>query len=73
MTALEIMGFATNRIPMLHVAGAFSAKRCRADSLHFWDPWEAGRGLWTTYGVRPANHPKIRLEQFFQWISAQPY
>ena len=72
MTALEIMGFAANRIPMLHVAGAFPARRCRADSLHFGDLWEAGRGLWTTSGVRPANHPKIRLEQFFQWISAQP-
>ena len=73
MTALEIMGFAANRIPMLHVAGAFPAERCRADSPYFGDLWEAGRGLWTTAGVRPANHPKIRLEQFFQWISAQPH
>lgn len=70
---LEIMGFAANRIPMLHAAGAFPAIRCRADSLHFGDLWEAGRGLWTTPGVRPANHPKIRLEQFFQSIPAQPH
>ena len=37
MTALEIMGFAANLIPMLNVAGEFPAKRCRADSLHFCD------------------------------------
>jgi hypothetical protein len=73
MTALEIMGFAANRIPMLHVAGAFPAKRCRLDNLRFEDLWEAGRELWTTSGVRPANHPKIRLEQFFEWISVQPH
>ena len=27
----------------------------------------------TTSGVRPANQPKIWLEQFFLWVSAQPH
>ncbi len=73
LTALEVMGLAANRIPMLHVAGAFPAKRFRSENLKFGDIWEAGYDLWTTTGVRPANYPKIRLEQFVQWTSVLPH
>lgn len=72
MTALEIMGYAANRIPMLHVAGTFPAARFRSERPRVAELWDAGREFWTTSGVRPANYPKTRLEQFIEWNVAHP-
>jgi hypothetical protein len=29
-------------------------------------------GLWQLHGVRPANHPRIRLRQYAAWATARP-
>jgi len=72
VTAFEIMGYAANRIPMLHVAGRFPAPRFQSEAPSLSRLWQAGDGFWTTSGVRPANHPKLRLEQVSNWLSARP-
>lgn len=68
-TALEIMGYSANRIPMLHVAGNHSLESFKLRIPGIDELWAAGSEYWTTSGVRPANHPKIRLEQYINWIS----
>lgn len=69
--ALEILGYRSNRAPMLTIAARYP--------LCAW-----GHGLevqallaepfcqWQVKGVRPANHPKMRLEQYRRWVAARP-
>lgn len=73
MTALEILGYAANRIPMLWVAGAYPLARCREERPDVDLLWELGRDRWTTLGARPANYPKQRLIQYVEWMSQVPY
>ena len=72
-TALEILGYRFNRAPMLAVAAA----------IPFGD-WVGKReeiaetayakfaDRWSKQGVRPANHPRIRLRQYLRWVTARP-
>ncbi len=70
-TALEILGYRQNRAAMLTVA-----------TRHPLEDWSAGAepatifaecgGLWQLSGVRPANHPLRRLQQYGRWSAASP-
>lgn len=67
-SALEAMGFARNRVPMLRVAeryplSAFAEGGPALDTL-----WEAGGDRWRLSGCRPANHPQRRLGQYQEWV-----
>jgi hypothetical protein len=70
-TALEILGYRHNRAPMLSVAEAFPLAACAAgpdvDVL-----LKCGGTRWRTLGARPANHPRVRLEQYLAWTAAVP-
>jgi len=69
-TALEILGYRFNRSPMLRLAGvAPLAAWANADPVKL---FEAERESWSVQGVRPANHPRRRLEQYTAWVTAQP-
>lgn len=70
--ALEILGYRFNRAPMLSVATTWPLPL-----------WSAGRvdpaavfvelaGRWSLQGVRPLNHPRLRLEQYARWCTARP-
>ncbi len=70
--ALEILGYRFNRAPMLSVASALPL----AD-------WAEGRvdparvlaefaDRWSLQGVRPLNHPRLRLRQYAGWCVARP-
>jgi hypothetical protein len=72
-TALEILGYRFNRVPMLAVAA----------ELPFADWVKAGEGMadaahakfadrWSKQGVRPASHPLSRLRQYMRWMAARP-
>ncbi|MGK0238714.1 MAG: hypothetical protein ACI92G_002180 [Candidatus Pelagisphaera sp.] len=73
MTALEILGYAANRIPMLWVAGEYPLARYREERPKVERLWDLGRDRWTTLGARPANYPKRRLIQYVEWASQVPY
>jgi hypothetical protein len=70
-TGLEILGYRHNRAAMLTVA-----------TMHPLAEWERGldpdevfseRGEhWHRQGVRPANHPRLRLQQYQCWVSQRP-
>ncbi|MDR1284299.1 MAG: DUF2851 family protein [Opitutaceae bacterium] len=71
--ALEVLGYRMNRSPMLAVAAAFplAAWRAAPDRTAA-AAWEAERERWQQRGVRPANRPRMRLEQYARWVAAAP-
>ncbi|HWA24060.1 MAG TPA: DUF2851 family protein [Lacunisphaera sp.] len=70
-TALEILGYRLNRAAMLAVAASQPL-----------EAWVAGLdvdavfgdrvGQWQLQGVRPANHPRLRLLQYRAWVEQRP-
>jgi hypothetical protein len=70
--ALEVLGFRFNRSPMLRVAGrwplaAWASRKIDLDAIY-----GAESDGWSTQGVRPANHPRVRLRQYAAWTAARP-
>ena len=70
--ALEILGYRFNRAPMLRVAaawplGAWARGAAGADAV-----FAGESGSWSLQGVRPANHPRLRLRQYAAWVQAAP-
>lgn len=71
-TALEILGYRFNRAAMLRIAIAFP--------LPFWTTEDACSvdvvfatefGRWKVQGLRPANFPRVRLQQYASWTRAR--
>jgi len=69
-TALEILGYRFNRAPMLAVAGRFPLRLWRERIPASAELWATGEPCWRRQGVRPANHPRHRLDQYCAWIAA---
>jgi hypothetical protein len=71
-TALEILGYAANRAPMLSIAVRHPIAEWRAsldpDAVH--GEWF---GQWKFQGLRPANYPRERLRQYARWNLKSPH
>lgn len=70
--ALEILGFRFNRAPMLRIAGRFPLPTWTIGEVDAGTAWELERDAWSVQGVRPANHPRVRLGQYERWVKARP-
>lgn len=69
--ALEILGYRFNRAPMLSVAttwplAAWTDRRVAPDEV-----FSAFSERWSLQGVRPLNHPRLRLAQYAQWCASR--
>lgn len=70
-TVLEILGYRHNRVPMLGVAERWPLEQWGSAGVeteafsHFHDRWQR-------HGVRPANHPGLRLAQYAAWCRHAP-
>lgn len=71
-TALEILGYRYNRVPMLRAATMYPLERWRARDFDPGAVFDEETAAWQRQGVRPANHPRIRLRQYARWVGASP-
>lgn len=72
-TALEVLGYRFNRAPMLRTAGRWGLAAWREGGKEVVEQaWEEEAGQWVKRGVRPANLPRKRLEQYAAWVAAVP-
>lgn len=69
-TALEILGYRHNRIPMLQIAAGNELRSFASESVDLESIWESQSGAWRMSGCRPANYPRLRLQQYAQWCQA---
>ncbi len=68
-SALEVMGFARNRVPMLMIAERFSLEDFAGGVVSEESLMELGSDRWRFGGCRPANHPRLRLRQYLELAS----
>ena len=71
-TALEVLGYRYNRAPMLRIAGQFPLEVWRSNESETAAMLKVENGNWSLQGVRPANQPRTRLEQYRRWVLACP-
>jgi len=72
-TAMEVLGYRFNRVPMLRLAMQYPLGQWATvgdDELARRLAEEDDR--WTKAGVRPANHPRVRLRQYRDWAVGAP-
>lgn len=67
-TTLEILGYRSNRAPMLRIAGLFPYKSWREKPPTAEKLFSSVEGWWSRRGVRPANHPRTRIDQYIKWM-----
>ncbi len=70
--ALEILGYRFNRAPMLSVATEFPLGMWVGGQVDPEQIFETRRMQWSLQGVRPLNHPRLRLRQYAVWVAARP-
>lgn len=72
--ALQALGARANRAAMLRVAAEWPLSEWSAHPDLATRVWLSGAGgpRWTLQGVRPANHPRLRLEQYAAWVARVP-
>lgn len=68
--ALEILGFRFNRAPMLRIAARWGLEEWARGRVDVEAVFAAEGEAWSLQGVRPANHPKVRLRQYAGWTRA---
>ncbi|TVR51907.1 MAG: DUF2851 family protein [Puniceicoccaceae bacterium] len=68
-TALEILGYRSNRSPMLEAAARFPLAEWLGIGLEPSTVLEQVRTAWTSRGIRPANRPLERLRQYREWVN----
>jgi hypothetical protein len=70
--ALEILGYRFNRVPMLRVAVRAPLAEWANGAIDLAALMFAEASAWSLQGVRPANHPRVRLGQYAAWTRAGP-
>ena len=61
---LEVLGYRRNRAPMFSIAVSFTLEQMTASDQPGIYYYQQQLQKWKLAGIRPFNHPKIRLEQY---------
>ena len=69
---LEILGFRFNRASMLRIAGRWPLANWSGGRVSVDEVFASEAEVWSLQGVRPANHPRVRLRQYARWIEQRP-
>ncbi len=68
-TALEILGYRFNRAQMLQVASRWPLEAWMEPEFDPEQVFSAMADRWSLQGVRPANHPRRRLQAYLTWVA----
>jgi hypothetical protein len=71
--AMEVLGYARNRAPMLRLAAKYPLAVMRADGINSENLFAVEAAQWKLNGLRPTNHPLRRLAQYLQVVQQQPH
>lgn len=69
---LEVLGYARNRAPMARLALQYPLSEFGRSELSAEGLMEACAGEWKLSGLRPANHPRLRLQQYLGVLAQHP-
>jgi len=69
---LEALGYRRNRAPMSALALKYPLAAWAAQTVSPSALFEEERPRWKLAGLRPANHPRRRLEQYARAVAANP-
>ncbi len=72
LTALEVLGYRYNRAPFLRIGGRWPLSAWQAGRVDTERVFAAEADGWSLQGVRPANHPRIRLAQYAAGVRTVP-
>jgi Protein of unknown function (DUF2851) len=70
--ALETLGYRFNRSPMLRIAERWPLQHWTVGAVGTDERFASEVASWSVQGVRPANHPRVRLRQYAVWARAVP-
>jgi hypothetical protein len=70
--ALEALGFRRNRAPMSALSLKYPLASWAARAPEPGAMFHEEQGRWKLAGLRPANHPRRRLEQYAKVVAARP-
>jgi len=68
-SCLEVLGYSQNRAPMSRIALQYPLAKMVVSDLGADDLFSEQSEKWKLSGLRPANHPKKRLEQYLKIVS----
>jgi len=69
---LEVFGYSRNRAPMARVALENPLAKWQSEALDPSTLFASQRDAWKLKGLRPANHPRLRLQQYAAIVQARP-
>ena len=69
---LETLGYRRNRTPMVHLATRFPLAEMARQGRQAEDYFALVKEDWKLAGLRPANHPLRRLEQYLKLLAQRP-
>lgn len=69
---LEVLGYRRNKVPMSNLALKFPHKRMCEKKTSAEKLYSMYEQEWKLTGLRPANHPRKRLEQYINLINKNP-
>lgn len=69
---MEALGYRRNRAPMLELARRYPLKNLTSGRMSAEALFAEQEGHWRLNGLRPANHPRKRLQQYLEVVGANP-
>ena len=69
---LEILGYRRNRAPMSAISLSHTLRELYGSQINAETLFHEREGEWKLAGLRPANHPKVRLVQYLDLVNACP-
>jgi DNA-binding Lrp family transcriptional regulator len=69
---LEVLGYARNRAPMSRIALEHPLSDFQQNALTAEELFAEQGSAWRLSGLRPANHPRLRLAQYLEIVKQRP-